>query len=99
MSAKIAALVVAFGILTAAAASAAAQGTEAQRQACMSDAFRLCPDAIPDEGRIAACLGANRGSLSADCRAQFRGAAPGKRKTALSKRKKAKAAKGVKRRR
>jgi hypothetical protein len=35
---------------------AAAQGTPEQRRACENDAYRLCPDAMPDERRVRACL-------------------------------------------
>ena len=48
---------------------AAAQGTADQRRACESDAFRLCPDAIPDERRIRSCLMRKSRNLSRDCRA------------------------------
>ena len=31
-----------------------------QEQACQDDAYRLCPDEIPDEARVANCLGARK---------------------------------------
>lgn len=39
---------------------------EAER-ACYLDAKALCPDAIPDEGKVAACFKAKRPQLSAAC--------------------------------
>lgn len=40
-------------------------------QACYDDANRLCNDAIPDEAKITACMGAHRKQLSARCRTMF----------------------------
>lgn len=40
-------------------------------QACYDDATRLCNDAIPDEAKITACMGAHRKQLSARCRTVF----------------------------
>ena len=45
--------------------------TQAEAQACTPDAFRLCQQAIPDEGRVAACLLQNRRQLSHACSAVF----------------------------
>jgi hypothetical protein len=45
------------------------RGTPAERQACTPDVFRLCSGAIPDEGRIVACLEENSRKLSGPCRA------------------------------
>jgi len=52
---------------------AAAQGTPAQRAACEQDAFRLCSEFIPDEGRTASCLRRHRLNLSPSCRALLSG--------------------------
>ena len=41
--------------------------TAAEAKACMSDAFRLCAKAIPNQGRVAACLSAKHQQLSAGC--------------------------------
>jgi hypothetical protein len=49
----------------------AQQVTDAQRDACMPDAFRLCSAEIPDSGRVAACMDAHVNSLSPACRAAF----------------------------
>ena len=45
--------------------------TDAQRDACMPDAFRLCSSEIPDSSRVAACMDAHVNSLSPACRAAF----------------------------
>ena len=41
--------------------------TAAEAKACMSDAFRLCASAIPNQGRVAACLQTKQQQLSAGC--------------------------------
>jgi hypothetical protein len=48
-------------------ASAVAQGTDQQREACTPDAFRLCGAYIPDVDRITACLRGNGPQLSRPC--------------------------------
>ncbi len=58
------------GVLLMAGASAQDM-RERQTEACMGDAFRLCGDAIPDEGRIEACMNAKRAELNPGCRAYF----------------------------
>ena len=55
-----------------ACASAAAQGTAEQRDACMDDAYRFCGKLIPDERKIQACLEQKLGDLSPACRTQFK---------------------------
>jgi len=40
----------------------------AGQQACGNDAFSLCGDAIPDRGRIEACLRRNFSRVSPECR-------------------------------
>ncbi len=55
---------------------ATAQETAEQRNACMSDAFSLCAEAIPDHARIEACLKAKRRSLSPECWREVFGDAP-----------------------
>jgi len=42
-----------------------------QEQACQDDAYRLCPDEIPDEARVANCLARQKARLSPACRAMF----------------------------
>ncbi len=48
--------------------AAVAQGTDAERQACTSDAMRLCQDAIPDVAKVTACMKAKYSQLSQPCR-------------------------------
>ncbi len=38
-----------------------------EKQACESDAFKLCGQAIPDRHRVFACLKKNFGNLSPSC--------------------------------
>jgi hypothetical protein len=59
--------VVGLALLLGAAAPAAAQGTDYQRQACTPDVFRLCGAYIPDADRITACLRASGPQLSRPC--------------------------------
>jgi hypothetical protein len=47
--------------------SAIAQGSDQQRQACTSDAFRLCSAYIPNVDRIKDCLRGNGPRLSKPC--------------------------------
>ena len=67
-----------FGLLLATALSfsmwsaAARAHTPEQEQACSSDAFRLCSAAIPDVGRVTACMVAKKSQLSPACRAHFK---------------------------
>ena len=59
--------------LSASIGPAAGQGyTPEQEQACTPDAFRLCGAAIPDIGRVTACMAAKKSQLSPACRAHFR---------------------------
>lgn len=39
--------------------------------ACYTDATTLCPDAIPDEAKITACMTIKRAQLSPTCRKIF----------------------------
>ena len=60
------------GLALAASATACfAAGTEAQRQACTGDVFRLCSSDIPNVDRIVACLKTNKAKLSPPCQAVF----------------------------
>ena len=45
--------------------------TQQEADACTPDAFRLCQAAIPDEGRVAQCLAANKNQLSPACKVVF----------------------------
>jgi hypothetical protein len=42
-----------------------------QEQACQDDAYRLCPDEIPDEARVTNCMARQKAKLSPACRAMF----------------------------
>ncbi len=57
-----------------------AQGTPEEQQACAPDAMRLCADAMPDMGKITACMTAKHAQLSQACKiamlASSRHAAP-----------------------
>jgi hypothetical protein len=53
--------------------SAAAQGSDAERQACTPDAMRLCADAIPDVAKVTACMKAKYSQLSPPCQAVMGG--------------------------
>jgi hypothetical protein len=54
-------------VLLVAPVSAFAQGTDAQRDACTPDAFRLCAQYMPDADRITACLRNSGSRLSRPC--------------------------------
>lgn len=38
---------------------------------CYDDAQKLCPDAVPDEAKVRACMEAKKASLSPACRKVF----------------------------
>ena len=63
-------LIVALALSTAtvAAQDKGHSGTKDDQEACTPDVHRLCEDAIPDEGRIVACLKTNLKLLSPKCR-------------------------------
>jgi hypothetical protein len=46
-------------------------GSDAARQACTPDVFRLCGAFIPDANKITTCLKDNKKNLSPACRAVF----------------------------
>jgi len=56
------------GLLLVGLASATAQGTPEQRQACAPDAMRLCSEFTSDVSQTTKCMMAKRGQLSAACR-------------------------------
>ena len=45
--------------------------TQEDADACTPDAMRLCQNAIPDAGRVAQCLVANKQQLSPACTSVF----------------------------
>lgn len=70
-SRRVAGWTVASMLLCAPSLALAEQGTADQRQACTSDAFRLCGRYIPDADRIANCLQQAGPRLSPACYAVF----------------------------
>ncbi|MGH6848332.1 MAG: hypothetical protein ACREC0_13105 [Methylocella sp.] len=42
-----------------------------QQAACEDDAYRLCPDEIPDEARVTSCMERQISKLSPGCRTKF----------------------------
>lgn len=80
------------GVFTAAAlissggAALAQQGSEAQREACTPDAFRLCGQFIPDAERIEGCLRAAGPRLSPACYVVFNPPEPTRQKPRLARR-------------
>lgn len=38
-----------------------------QERACQADAMKFCRDFVPDEDKIAACMGRHRPQLSVNC--------------------------------
>lgn len=76
LSGKVSRVVLIAAFCIGASASAFAfTPTQAQREACTPDAFRLCGSEIPDIGRVTACMIAKKASLSPACRAVFAAAA------------------------
>ena len=52
--------------------SPASAYTQAEQQACQSDAFRLCGEVIPDERLVKACMLKRFRYLSPGCKRAFR---------------------------
>lgn len=61
------AAMLAFGVICAQAQGASEADMQAQ-QLCGNDVFRLCGDAVPDRGRIEACMRRKFRQVSAPCR-------------------------------
>lgn len=51
----------------AASAAQAESVRDRQERACQADAMKFCKDYVPDEDKIAACMGAHRAQLSVNC--------------------------------
>jgi hypothetical protein len=60
-------LMTAVALIAGSSVAALAGGTDAQREACTPDAFRLCTSAMPDEGRVENCLRSAGPRLSRAC--------------------------------
>lgn len=71
MAHSIVSLTTAIVLLAGSGMAAFAAGTEAQREACTPDAFKLCTSAMPDEGRVENCLRNAGPRLSPACYAVF----------------------------
>lgn len=77
---------IAFVLLIATIAPALAQpgpSEDAQRQACMGDALRLCSSYIPNRAQIRDCMAAQLDQLSPQCRAVFDASAQAQRSQSL----------------
>lgn len=57
----------ALAVVSLAGAASAETRRDRQERACQADVYRLCKDEVPDEDRIAACLGVHRSDLSVNC--------------------------------
>ena len=68
------------------AGPASAQGSDAERQACTPDVFRLCSSEIPNVDRIVACLNRDHAKLSKACRAVMSGTPASRNRSARSDR-------------
>jgi hypothetical protein len=61
---------IAFGVaLVLGAATFAAAQTPEEQAACKDDAFRVCPNAVPDRERVLQCFIVNKDAISPACRA------------------------------
>lgn len=59
---------VSLAVLTLLTGTAAAESArDRQERACQADAMKFCRDDVPDEDKIAACMGEHRSQLSISC--------------------------------
>lgn len=54
-------------LLTFTGLASAESQRERQERACQADAMKFCKDFVPNEEKIAACMGAHRTDLSVNC--------------------------------
>lgn len=54
-------------VLLAGSATAMETARDRQERACQADAMKFCRDDVPDENKIAACMGRHRAQLSVNC--------------------------------
>ncbi len=47
--------------------ASAESARDRQERACQADAMKFCRDFVPDEEKIAACMGQHRSELSVSC--------------------------------
>lgn len=71
MAQTFASLTTAVALFASSSFAAFAGGTDAQREACTPDAFKLCASSMPDEGRVESCLRGAGPRLSPACYAVF----------------------------
>lgn len=72
MQMKSAFFIIAASVILSSAAFGQSDMRAQQTEACQDDAYRLCPDEIPDEARVASCMARQKSKLSPACRAWFR---------------------------
>jgi hypothetical protein len=71
MQIKLALASVALSLFMAAPAISESDLRAQQQAACEDDAYRLCPNEVPDEELVRNCLARQKARLSPACRAQF----------------------------
>ena len=54
-------------LLVLTGAAVAETQRERQERACQADAMKFCKDFVPNEEKIAACMGEHRSELSVNC--------------------------------
>ncbi|MCW6509911.1 hypothetical protein [Lichenifustis flavocetrariae] len=60
--------VLAVAVLACVSSAASAESIrDRQERACQADAMKFCKDFVPDEEKIAACMGQHRADLSVNC--------------------------------
>uniref|UniRef100_Q07PC9 Uncharacterized protein n=1 Tax=Rhodopseudomonas palustris (strain BisA53) TaxID=316055 RepID=Q07PC9_RHOP5 len=78
--------IIAAALTASCSAALAQQGSDAQREACTPDAFRLCGQFIPDANRIEGCLRAAGPRLSPACYVVFYPPEPTRQKPRMVRR-------------
>ena len=51
--------------------ASAESSRDRQERSCQADAMKFCKDDLPDEDKIAACMGKHRAELSVNCGIMF----------------------------
>ena len=59
-------------VLSLGGVASAESQRDRQERACQADAMKFCKDLVPDEEKIAACMGKHRAELSVPCGNRFR---------------------------
>ncbi len=55
-------------LLSLSGAAFADSQRDREEKACQADAMKLCKDAVPDEDKVASCMGQHKAQLSVNCR-------------------------------